>query len=65
LALLGGIIALPISYFKSGLPAFKEGLVIEGAVLAVALPAWFVGSRKIKYNTKKKWEFKVIQEIDY
>lgn len=57
--IIGSLIILPITYFQSGAAALNKGVIISGSILAITLPLWFLGTRKIKYDLKGKWKFQV------
>lgn len=55
---IGGAVAgafLPFAAIDEGREGVENWLLFEGAVIGIAGPSLFIGTRKTKYNMSKKW----------
>lgn len=53
-----GVVLLPAAAIDDGKEGVKDWAVFEGTLLGIAGPPIFVGTRKTKYDLRKKWELK-------
>jgi len=51
-----GVAMLPVAAIDEGAEGVRNWASFEAVLLAVALPPIFIGSRRTKYDLKKKWK---------
>lgn len=54
-----GVAMLPVAVIDKGKEGFKEWAVFETVLIGISIPPIFIGTRKTKYDLKKKWKLRM------